>query len=71
LAYRKGRIVAITATARKIGVFIYTLLTTKKPFCYEYSDEDTQRKKSAKIKNIVRSVKGLNISKNDLEMAWV
>jgi len=70
LAYRKGRSVAITATARKICVFIYTMLTTKQSFCYELSQEETQKIKTKKIKNIVKSLKGHDISKYELETAW-
>ena len=71
LAYRKGRIVAITATARKICVFIYNMLTTKQPFCYELSQEEKQKIKTRKIKNIVKSLKGHDISKYELELAWI
>jgi transposase len=70
LAYRKGRSVAITATGRKICVFIYTMLTTKQPFCYELSQEENQKIKERKIKNIIKSLKGHEISKQELETAW-
>jgi transposase len=70
LSYRKGRMVAITATARKIGVIIYTMLKNKQPFCYEYSQDDSQRIKTVKIKNVLKTLQSYNISKNDIEMAW-
>lgn len=69
LAYRKGRAVAIVATARKIAVIIYNMLKNKQAYCYEYSTEDTQRIKAAKIKQIKKTLQGYNISKNDLEFA--
>jgi len=71
LAYRKGRSVAITATARKICVIMYKMLTTKQPFCYELSQEEKLKIKTRKIKNIVKSLKGQEISKCELDMAWV
>lgn len=71
LAFRKGRIVAIIATARKIGVIIYNMLKNKQPFSYEYSENDTQRIKKVKIKNIIKTVQNYNISKNDFEFALV
>lgn len=70
LSYRKGRMVAITATARKIAIFIFKMLTTKQPFCYEFSNEETQRIKTIKAKNIIKSLKSYNISKNEIEVAW-
>jgi transposase len=32
IAFRKGRPVAITATARKIGIIIYNMLKNKQPY---------------------------------------
>jgi len=70
LAYRKGRMSAITATARKIAVIIFNMLKSKKPFCYEFSLEDQERIKIAKVKNVLKTLKSYNISKNELELAW-
>lgn len=71
LAYRKGRMVAINATARKIAVIIYKMLTEGKPFCYEYSHEQNEYILKSKIKNIIKTMQKYNISKNELEIAWV
>jgi hypothetical protein len=60
---------AIIATARKIGVIIYNMLRNKQPYCYEYSTEDTQRAKTIKIKQIQKTLQNYNISKNDLKFA--
>jgi transposase len=70
LAYRKGRMSAITATARKIAVIIFNMLKFKNPFCYEYSQEDQERIKIAKVKNILKTLKSYNISKDELELVW-
>ena len=71
LAYRKGRVVAIIATARKIGVIIYNMLKNKQAYKYEYSQEDNERIKSAKLKHIVKTLQNYDISKNELEAALV
>ena len=63
--------VAISATARKIAVIIYNMLKNKQPYRYEYSQEDTQRIIKAKTKNIIKTLQNYNISKNDIETAWV
>jgi transposase len=71
LAYRKGRSIAIAATARKIAVIIYNMLTQGKEFCYEYAQEDIQHLKISKLKTIVKTLKKYDISKNDLELIWI
>jgi hypothetical protein len=70
LAYRKGRSVAINATARKIAVIIYRMLTEGKEYCYEYASEDYHQLKSKKLKSIVKTLKKYSISKNELELIW-
>ena len=70
LAFRKGRMVAIVATSRKIGVIIYKMLKDKQEYCYQYSNDDEQRIKNFKVKQIRKSIKTFNISKNELEAAF-
>lgn len=67
LAYRKGRLVAIIATARKIAVIIYNMLKNKSSYCYEYSQDDTKHIRSAKLKQIIKTVKNYDITKKELE----
>jgi len=66
LAYRKGRMIAINATARKIAVIIYNMLANKQDFCYEFSVNEIERVKAHKIKNALKVLQSYNISKNDL-----
>ncbi|MDP4290746.1 MAG: IS110 family transposase, partial [Bacteroidota bacterium] len=65
IAYRKGRTVAIGATARKIIVIIYKMLTEGKPYCYEYVQEQTQYLKSSKLRNIIKTMDKFNISREE------
>lgn len=69
LAYRKGRSVAINATARKIAVIIYKMVTEGKSFCYDYSVEETEYVKKKRIKNIIKTIKKYNIPKEEFEFA--
>jgi transposase len=69
LAYRKGRPVAITATARKISVIIFKMLSEGKPFCYEYDQKESESLIVNKLKQIVKTMKKYSISKNQLELA--
>lgn len=70
IAYRKGRIVAIEATARKIAVIIYKMLSEHLEFNYDYSKNETQKIMKSKIKNIVKTLKKYNIPKEDIALAW-
>ncbi|GAA3635845.1 IS110 family transposase [Flavivirga jejuensis] len=69
IAYRKGRIVAVIATARKIAVIIYKMLENQKDFCYEYSKKESERFKQIQINKTIKSIKKLGISKQDLAVA--
>ena len=70
LAYRKGAMVAIIATARKIAVIIYKMLETGKEFSYEYLKEETEYIKKAVIRNIQKKIKALNLTKQELEFVF-
>lgn len=71
LAYRKGRMVAIEATARKIAVIIYKMLTEKLAFKYDYSECDTQYVVRSKVKNMIKTIQKYNITQQQLTQAWV
>jgi transposase len=70
LAYRKGRTAAIGATARKIAVIIYKMLTEGKPYSYDYAQEQTEYMKVSKLKNILKTMDKFNISREELQLAW-
>jgi transposase len=70
LAYRKGGMVAINATARKIGVIIYKMVSEGIPYSYDYAQEETQYIYNRKIKNIIKTLKKYNIQKQEIEIAW-
>jgi len=66
LAYRKGRQVAITATARKIAVIIYKMLENGQDYCYEYSKEESERLKRSQIKRIRKTMTSFNVNMADI-----
>lgn len=70
LAYRKGRMVAINATARKIAVIIYKMLTEGKPFCYEYSTQENSYVRNKRVKNIIKTLQKHQIKMQEIELAW-
>ena len=70
LAFRKGRTVAIIATARKIAVIIYKMLETHQAYCYEYTQEDSERFKQMQIKKTIKNIKKHGITQGDLAIAF-
>ena len=67
-AYQKGRAVAITATARKLGTIVWNMITHKEeyiPMDPEIYDDKIKRKA---ITNITRTMKRLGIDPNDIAM---
>lgn len=69
LAFRKGRNVAIIATARKIAVIIYKMLETGQGYSYDYSKEEKKRIKQHQIKKILRNMGQFDIKPEELNIA--
>lgn len=71
IAYRKGRPVAITATARKIAVILYQMLTKKEAFNYAFSQQEQSKQRNRQLKNIIKKIKNTGITLGELELAFV
>jgi transposase len=69
LAFRKGRNVAIIATARKIAVIIYKMLETGQEYSYDYFKEEKIRIKRNQIKKILRNMGQFDIKLEELKIA--
>ena len=69
MAAKKSRLVAITATARKIAIIVWNMLSKKE----EYSPLATAKKeeflRKKKMKNIQRTIKEYGIKKDELTFA--
>lgn len=66
---RQGRRGAIVATARKLAVIYYNMLTKQLPFDYQGRQIDPDKYKAAQIKKIKKSIKELNIDLSELTVA--
>ena len=69
IAYRKGRSVAIVATARKIAVIIYKMLETGSEYSYSYGYDEIERVKKAQIQKMIRVIKKFEIKEEELIFA--
>lgn len=59
---------AVTATARKLAVSYFYMITTGEPFIYEMSEEQLQRKRDAVVRKIKKTIKELNLTPQELEL---
>lgn len=68
ISNRKGRVAAISATARKLAVIIWNMIVKKKPYTplTEYQYLDQKRKKITQMKKMITK---FEISKTDLDFA--
>ncbi|WP_420460928.1 IS110 family transposase [Neolewinella sp.] len=66
LAYKKGRVFAITATARKVAVIIWNMVTKKEPFNYLTDEHYLAKVRQAKILTIRRQMERHALSAADL-----
>jgi transposase len=69
VAYRKGRATAVSATARKLDVIIWTMVTQKVPYKppteYLFLDE---KRKSGVVKKIQKQITKFGLTSEDLEI---
>lgn len=69
MAYRKGRKIAIQATARKIAITVYNMLQKGQPYQPQSVEEYLEKVRSQKIKNIQRTIKKLGLKPEELNFA--
>lgn len=67
IAYRKGRSIAIIATARKIAVIIYKMLETGEAYSYKYAKDELKKIRKLQIKKTQRVIKHFNIQGSELQ----
>jgi hypothetical protein len=66
---RQGRKGAIVATARKLAVIYYKMLTKQEAFDYKDPQQDTDKQRAIQLKKIQKSIKELKIDKSELKFA--
>ena len=66
---RKGRLVAVVATARKLAVIVWNMLVKKMPYKPVVPAEYANKIRGYKIKNIQRQIRQLDIHEGELVFA--
>lgn len=69
IAYRKGRVSAIVATARKLAVIVWTMLTRRVNYNPIPSVEYLDRMRQNQLKKISRKIKQLNVRPEEIDFA--
>ena len=66
IAYKKGRVAAITATARKLAVIIWNMITKMEPYKKTQVKDNSQRTKEAGLRQVQRRLAALDLSQDEL-----
>ena len=66
IAYKKGRVAAITATARKLAVIIWNMITKAEPYKKNQVKESNQKTRQAGLRQVQKRIEALNLSQDEL-----
>ena len=67
IAFRKGRVAAITATARKLAVIIWNMIIKQQPYSAFDYEKLNQKRKSSQLKNIQIRLAKLSLTSEELK----
>jgi transposase len=66
IAYRKGRNAAVTATARKLAIIIWNMITKSQPYLHRDPEVVLEIRKHTQIKNIKKRLFMLNLTETEI-----
>jgi transposase len=66
IAYKKGRVAAITATARKLAVIIWNMLTKEELYKKAQVNATVQKAREAGLRQVQRRLVALDLIQDDL-----
>jgi transposase len=67
IAFKKGRIAAITATARKLAVIIWNMVTKKEPYKKKEIKETNEKSRRTGLRQVERRIQALQLNQSELE----
>lgn len=70
IAFRKGRIAAITATARKLAVIVWNMITKAQPY-KKNPPLNSEKHKSSQLKNIEKRIGLLQLTQDELKKLFL
>lgn len=66
IAYKKGRVAAITATARKLAMIIWNMITKREPYRKIQIKDTAQKTREAGLRQVQRRLKALDLNQDEL-----
>ena len=66
IAFRKGRVAAITATARKLAIIIWNMITKNQPYSISEVQLNKEKYKKIKLRQIQRNISTLQLNHDEL-----
>lgn len=66
VAFKKGRVVAITATARKLAIIIWHMLTKGEAYHKGEIEQSTEKQRVIKIKQLDKRIHALQLNRDEL-----
>ena len=67
IAFKKGRVAAITATARKLAVIIWNMITKAEPYKKNEIKESNEKSRRIGLRQVERRIHALQLSQSELE----
>lgn len=71
IGFRYGRMAAVTATARKLAIIIWNMLSKKEAYRYEETVVYTERLRRLQLKNIQKKIQALQIQPAELTFVTI
>ena len=67
IAFKKGRLAAIIATARKLAVIVWNMIIKQEPYRKHQVETDQVKQKAFKLKQIDKKLQTLQLTKEELQ----
>ena len=71
IAFKKGRIAAIIATARKLAVIIWNMIVKVQPYHKNQVEVNNQKQRALRLKQLNKRLHALQLSKEELESLFL
>ena len=71
IAFKKGRLAAIIATARKLAVIIWNMIVKAEPYRKSQVELSDEKQKSMKLKQLDKKLHALQLTKDELEKLFL
>ena len=68
ISFKKGRIAAITATARKLAIIVWNMIVKQEPYKQCNYEESDKKHKISQLKILGNRLLKLNLEKNDIDV---